>query len=252
MAKKAGIRERIGTKNRLFHWAYCNRLVPLSRKNSPFHEAQLNLQLLCTLGAKKLYSFQEIGGLYGMTRLGPLPALISASLEPGKFNLILHPKSRGSAREWGLENFRALIGILPSDQYKIFITGTAAEGKLAESLIDEFPSMTDLSGKLTLAQLVSFISRADGLVAGSTGPLHIAAALGIHALGIYPPMRPIHPGRWAPIGQQAEVFVLEKDCSACRKSKDCACIRAIQPGQVKECLLQLPIPSTGAVAGTLK
>src|SRR5262249_11693579 len=175
LAKKAGIPERIGTKNRIYHWAYCNKLVPLSRKNSPFHEAQLNLRLITCLGAKKLYSLPEIGGLYGLARLDPLPALISAMLEPGKFNLILHPKSQGHGREWGLDNFRKLITILPQDQFRIFITGTATEGKILRPLVDEFPFVTDLTGKLTLSQLVSFIARADGLVAAGTGPLHIAA-----------------------------------------------------------------------------
>ena len=129
MAWKAGIRERIGTTNRLYHWCYCNIRVPLSRKNSPYHEAQLNLRLLVTLGARAQYSLSEIGSYYGLTRLTPLPPAVTGLLAPDRFNLILHPKSRGSAREWGLDNFRQLIALLPRERYKIFLTGTAAEGQ---------------------------------------------------------------------------------------------------------------------------
>jgi heptosyltransferase-3 len=241
LAYRAHIRERIGTTNRLYHWRYCNIRVPLSRKNSLHHEAQLNLQLLTPLGARELYSLREISHYYGLTRLSPLPPATRALLAPDKFNLILHPKSRGSAREWGLDNFRQLIALLPGNRFKIFLTGTATEGQLLQPLLQEYPFLTDLTGRLSLGELLTFISKADGLVAASTGPLHMAAALGIHALGIYPPIRPMHPGRWAPVGKRAEVFVKEKDCEACRQTANCTCIREIRPLQLAE-YLQLLLP----------
>jgi heptosyltransferase-3 len=234
MAKRAGIKQRIGTTNRLYHWWYCNRLVWLSRKKSPYHEAQLNLRLLTPLGAAALYSLQDISNYYGLTRLTPLPPEIAGLPDPGKFNLILHPKSRGHGREWGLDHYIQLVGLLPPDQFKIFITGTAAEGRLLEPLLKACPSVTDITGRLSLAEFITFISRADGLLASGTGPLHLAAALGIHAIGIFPPLRPIHPGRWAPIGPKAKALVKDTDCIACRKTMDCTCVRDILPAQVKE------------------
>ena len=88
---------------------------------------------------------------------------------------------------------------------------------------------------------MTFISKADGLIAASTGPLHLAAALGIHALGIYPPIRPMHPGRWAPVGPGAKVFVKSQYCEACRRTADCVCIREIRP-EVLEDYLQTLTP----------
>ncbi|HVS97634.1 MAG TPA: glycosyltransferase family 9 protein [Puia sp.] len=242
LARDAGIRRRIGTSHRLFHYLYCNVLVPLSRKHSPYHESQLNLQLLAPLGAKELYSPGEIANCYGLTRLPELPPSIAGLLAPDRFNLILHPKSRGNGREWGLDNFRELIGILPQERFKLFLTGTAAEGQLLEPLVDEFPFLTDLTGRMTLDHFLSFIAAADGLLASGTGPLHMAAALGIHALGLFPPIRPIHPGRWAPVGPRARVFVYKTECDACRKTADCVCMREIQPRQIRDYLLTLPAP----------
>ena len=233
VAKKARIAERIGTTNRIYHWRYCNVLVRLSRRNSPYHEAQLNLRLLAPLGGRSDYSLEEIGGYYGLTRLAPLPAEIEGLLDRGRFNLILHPKSRGSAREWGLENFGRLVGLLPRERFKVFVSGTAADGQLLAPLLAEYPFVTDLTGRLTLGQLITFLSKADGLIAASTGPLHLAAALGIHALGIYPPIRPMHPGRWAPVGRKARVFVKGGACSACRAGGDCDCIRGIRPEELE-------------------
>ena len=236
LAKRAGIPQRIGTTNRLYPWWTCNTLVKLSRKNSPYHESQLNLKLLVPLGAKDLYSPDEIAGYYGLTRLSPLPADLAALLAPDKFNLILHPKSRGHGAEWGLENFRRLITILPRDRYKIFLTGTAEEGKLLTSLTAEFPDITDLTGRMSLKEFIAFIAAADGLVASGTGPLHMAAALGRHALGLFPPRRPIHPGRWAPVGRHAKFFVKETNCEACKRTGDCSCIREIPAEELRDYL----------------
>jgi ADP-heptose:LPS heptosyltransferase len=92
--------------------------------------------------------------------------------------------------------------------------------------------LVDLTGKLDLRQLISFISAADGMVAASTGPLHIAAALNKFALGLYAPMRPIHAGRWAPVGKNAAYLMLDRFCNDCRKSLECHCIKSIPPEEV--------------------
>ncbi len=235
-AQKAGIPVRVGTGHRIFHWLYCNKLVNFSRKNSDQHESLLNFKLLEPLGIDHTPTLTEIPSLYGLQPPEEkLPDEITSLLQPEKINLIFHPKSKGSAREWPMENYYQLANALNPDKYGIFITGTAAEGTLIEqqqAQLFALPHVHNLTGKLTLGQLIRFISEADGLVACSTGPLHIAAALGKHTLGIYPPMRPIHPGRWAPVGKQAEVLVLNKNCDDCRKTQNCTCIQAITVHQV--------------------
>jgi ADP-heptose:LPS heptosyltransferase len=227
--KNAGIPVRVGTSHRFFHWLNCNKLVNLSRKNSDLHEAQLNFKLLHPLGIEYVPELADIPALYGMqAKQLPLPEEIESRLHKEKFILILHPKSKGSAREWPMENYLALARQLSPEEYQIFVTGTEAEGALIKKQqpdIFSLPHVSDATGKLSLEQLIKLIGRTDGLIACSTGPLHIAAALGKHALGIYPPIRPMHPGRWAPLGTKAEVLVLEKNCEDCRRSQACHCIR---------------------------
>ena len=41
-----------------------------------------------------------------------------------------------------------------------------------------------------------------------------------------------HSGRWAPIGKNTKVFVAEKECSDCRKTTQCACMREISAAEV--------------------
>ncbi|NTW31609.1 MAG: glycosyltransferase family 9 protein [Bacteroidetes bacterium] len=233
LAKNANIPIRIGASGRYYHWITCNKIVKLSRKNSIYHETQLNLKLLIPLGAKKLFDESEIPLLYGLNKIAPLNEKFKKLIDTKKINIIIHPKSKGSAREWGVNNFINLIESLPSEKFKIFISGTKEEGgAIKKELIDRFPEVIDMTGQLSLEQLISFIAAADGVVAASTGPLHIASALGKYALGLYAPMRPIHPGRWAPIGINSTFLVKEGECNKCRKSVDCECIRGIKPSDV--------------------
>lgn len=236
LAREAGIPLRIGTTGRLYHWLNCNRLVGLSRRHSPLHEAQLNILLAKSLLSQPAPALNKISSLFGLSRLKPLLPETMDLIETDRFNLILHPKSKGSAREWGAANFAALASMLPSDSYKIFITGTVTEGEMLqqEGFFETAGPVINLCGKLSLDELISFIGAADGLIAASTGPLHLAAALGKVALGIYPPIRPMHPGRWAPLGEKAGFVVAEKECSDCRKGGPCHCMLSISAQQVKQ------------------
>jgi ADP-heptose:LPS heptosyltransferase len=234
LAKEAKIPVRVGTRNRLFHWFTCNRLVTLSRRHSPLHEAQLNLQLLAPLGYHEpleLGAVAKLVRLHAAASLRPKWQQLLATRQPRQLNVILHPRSRGSAREWGLAHFGQLAQLLHTAGHRVFISGTAAEGaELADWLRDNAAFITaDLTGLLELPEFLAFIAAADGLVAGSTGPLHLAAALGRHALGLYPPIRPMHPGRWAPLGPHAEYLVFDRpDCQDCRvQPAACTCIKAI-------------------------
>lgn len=205
ISRAAGIKLRIGTTNRVFHWFTCNKLVKLSRKKSDLHEAQLNLILLKPLGLAAVPSLHDIIEHINFESRTPLPADLADKLSGDKFNLIIHPKSHGSGMEWGLDNYAGLIHTLPSDIFNIIITGSDKEKLLLADWITTLPdTVVDMTGKMTLPQLTSFISDADGLIASGTGPLHIAAMTGINALGLFPSVRPIHPGRWAPLGKKAE------------------------------------------------
>lgn len=204
LAKKAGVKTRIGTTNRILHWFTCNKLVKLSRKKSDLHEAQLNLVLLKPLGLVAIQTLPQIIEHNNLQPTVALPDKLKALFDKKKFNLIIHPKSHGSGVEWGLENYKELTEALDGDKYKIFITGSDKEKAMLANWIPTLPAhVVDVTGAMALEEFIAFINKADGLLASGTGPLHVAAALGINALGLFPSLRPIHPGRWAPLGNKA-------------------------------------------------
>lgn len=231
-AKLAKIPVRIGTIRRLYNWRYCNKFVNVSRKKSLLHESQLDMQYLKALGLKSDYSYQEIIALRHYTSFELTPS-VRALLDPHKFNLILHPKTRGEHIEWPLKQFAALIAQLPQDQFHVLVTGSQREGEqVRDTLLRPFPWVVDVCGRLNLAELNALIAHADGLIAASTGPVHLAANFGIHTLGLYAPIRPFDAGRWGPVGEKVEVIARKGPCSDCRLAGPCHCVADISVAEV--------------------
>jgi ADP-heptose:LPS heptosyltransferase len=233
-ARRAGIPVRIGSNRHLQHWWTCNRLVPITRKRSRLHEAQLGLQLLAPFGVPIPQPYQALGALMGLTMPTPTPEIL-AHLKRGRRNIILHPLSVGGDR-WGLARFADLMALLDAERDHILLTGTAAEAALYRAVLPVAQAnVTDLGGRLTVEELWQLIAASDALVACSTGPLHLAAAAGIRTVGIYGNFRAINPDRWGPIGRDAHALVYDPDCPTCAVGH-CTCLTQIPASRVLACL----------------
>ena len=240
LAKKAKIQYRIGTSHRTFHFLTCSHRINFTRKKSILHESQLNFELLRPFGLTEIPSLEELNQITCnfIAPKAELPEFIIKKLNTNKDkNVILHPKSQGSAVEWGLENYRSLSLKLEKLGYTVFFTGTEKEGEQFRSSIHFNDHIIDTSGKLTLNQLIYFISICGSLVACSTGPLHIAGYLNCKAIGLYSPRKPIHPGRWRPLGSNVEILVNDENCEVCKKRKPCNCIEKISIERVLELIV---------------
>ena len=232
LAKKSGIPNRIGTSHRLFHLLTCNHRVNFTRKNAVAHESQLNFHLLKPCGLTTLPSLKEINSYTHFASTQHLPEWLLTELNTNKPTVILHPKSQGSAVEWGIGNFIALAQQLIDDGYNVFFTGTEKEASFFRDLVPD--QCIDTTGKLSLDELIAFIQQIDYLVAASTGPLHIAGLLNRGAIGLFSPRKPIHPGRWMPLGSKSQTLVFDENCSNCATGKPCNCIEKITVASVSE------------------
>jgi ADP-heptose:LPS heptosyltransferase len=239
LAKEAAIPVRIGTSRRIYHWWTCTHRVPLSRRYSPLHEAQLNSLLLEPVLGSGTPSPEDLAGLYGLTARSHLSADLEAILAKAKFRLVLHPRSRGSAREWPMQHYIKLIELLEHQDMDFFITGTDAEAAEIHASLATLPSRLEsrvhnLAGKLRLTELMSLLARANGFIGASTGPLHIAAALGVRTLGIYPSISPMDSRRWGPLGKRAKAISAKApgECNACRNADVCPCMEQVTPEAV--------------------
>lgn len=226
LAKRAKIKWRIGTRNRWYHWLTCNRLISLSRKASPLHEAQLDCHFLRAFDLPHTYSLTELAASYRYKAVSLTPAA-ATWIDPTRFNLVIHPLTRGRHIEWTLPNYRALLARLPAEQVNVVVTGhgddVAILTRELQSFAAEFPAVRFSQGQLTVADLVSVIHHADGLIASSTGPVHLAASAGIRTLGLYAPIKPFDAARWGPVGRHASTLAAPNPCSDCRDLSPCRC-----------------------------
>jgi heptosyltransferase-3 len=229
LAKKAQIPMRIGTSHRSFHLLTCTHRLGFTRKKSALHEAQLNFELLRPFGLEEIPSLEAVTAFTEKFSVTPqkMPDSIQHALSQAKKTVILHPKSQGSALEWPIESYLSLTRQLNAEGYSVFFTGTEQEGAQFRAQLPTHPLVIDTTGKLTLDELIYFISQVNHLVACSTGPLHIAGFVGTHAVGLFSSRVPIHPGRWKALGKKVSILVNDPKCPTCKKGKTCNCIQEI-------------------------
>jgi len=232
LAKKGKIPFRIGTSHRTFHFLNCNFKVNFSRKNSLWHEAQLNFELARPLGLKAIPSLEELMDQSAnfLVPVNTFPSTI-AKIDLSQA-IVLHPKSQGSALEWPIEKHLELANELVNSGKAVLITGTEAEGLLIRERFTFSPQLIDVTGQLSLSQMISLLSEVKVAVACSTGPIHIKSIIGGNAIALFATRRPIHPGRWRPLGLKSTVLVFDENCPGCKKSKSCRCLENISVANV--------------------
>jgi len=203
LMKKAKVETRIGTSHRFFHLFTCNERVKFTRFNSDLHEAQLNFELLRPLGLERIPMLKEIEEMYDgfKAKYQKIPAFLMRG-----HKIVIHPKSNGSAVEWPIEKYMALAKKLAKEGRYVYFTGTEEEGKTFRHLIPEARNIVDFTGKFTLSELITFLSKCEAIIGCSTGPLHLGSILGLITVGIYSRTKPLHPGRWRPLGKKVFIF----------------------------------------------
>ena len=233
LAYKAKIPYRIGSSHRVYNWLYCNKRISFTRKNSNLHEAQLNFELLRPFGLTRLPDLTWLKSLKLLTITDKQRQVAKNTLDPNRRSLIFHPLSNGNGREWPLDNFIALAGLLDKNKYQIIVTGSKSEGeRLQAVLFDKCADIENWCGKVSLAELLDLIAVVDGVVVSSTGPLHIAAACGTKVVGLFPKQKGIDIARWGPLGIRAQSLVANESCLGCTNSADCLCMQRITPKMV--------------------
>ncbi len=121
--------------------------------------------------------------------------------------LAIGPTANWAGKAWPAENFVELIkrltgptGILPNA--RVMIIGAAAERDAALPVIASVPAdrLIDLVGKTDLPLTAACLERADFYVGNDSGPMHMAAAVGLPTLGLFGPSPEQRYGPWGDKG----------------------------------------------------
>lgn len=219
---RAHIPRRIGTCRRSCSVLF-NAWLDNKRKYSGLHEIDLNLQLLKPLGVDAIAEGRS--PVLRVDRSSAAATCRALGLPDGF--VVVHSGSGGSAANWP----RATYGLLAErllPHLPVVFTGKdrppISQGQVL-----------DLTNRTSFDQLVEVLASARAVVSGSTGPLHIAAALGTPAVGLYPNHPYLGPHRWAPRGPRVVVLQpAQQPRHACdlRADGSCTCMEGISVGQV--------------------
>ena len=215
------IRERIGTGYRWYSFFFNNKVYQ-HRKYAEKHELEFNVQMLKNLGIDEKIDRQTVQFDLNVREEDCAAIdkfLREENIDSSKKIIIIHPGSGGSAMDLPVEKFRELaLQLAEKKDIEIFITGSENERDLCEA-ISSGTKIKNFAGRLNLGELTALISKADLFIANSTGPLHIAAALGRDLIGFYPKITACLPERWGPYSEKSVVFKPDIECSDCTREQ---------------------------------
>ncbi len=232
----SGIKNRIGTGYRWYSFLF-NRKIYKHRKFAEKHELEFNVEMLNEFGIQEEVNEDKV-----IFNLKPeeksntlIEELFSANnIQNDKPVIIIHPGSGGSAVDLPLEKFKELVQIIAlKTDSTIIITGTDSEKSICSDLVIS-DKIYNFAGKVDLAGLIALIDKSDIFISNSTGPIHIAAALGKFTIGFYPKILSCSPRRWGPYTIKKNIFTPEIECSNCTRGQ-CErldCMSTIDPGKV--------------------
>jgi heptosyltransferase-2 len=147
----------------------------------------------------------------------------------------------GPAKRWLPERFGGLadrlIGALNAD---VLIFGSAAERPLAEKIASTMKHTPAIAaGETSLRQLLALMARCRLIVANDSGPMHLAAALGIPLVAIFGSTDERATG---PLGSRVRIVKRGVECSPCGRREcpiDFRCMRDLSVEEVFRATLEL-------------
>lgn len=146
---------------------------------------------------------------------GPLPG--TGHLTGGPGYVVVHPGTSVPARAWPPGHCAKAVRLLAEAGHRVVVTGHRDEKELTARVAGE--DGLDLGGRTTLPELASVLEGARAVVAGNTGPAHLAAAVGTPVVSLFAPTVPA--ARWAPFG--VPLALLGDQRAPCKDSRAREC-----------------------------
>jgi ADP-heptose:LPS heptosyltransferase len=160
--------------------------------------------------------------------------------------VVLHPgvSGFGALKRWPADRYAALARALGTERAPCAVTFGPGERALADAVVAAGDGRARAVTTASLRALAALLARARLVIAGDTGPLHLAAALGTPVLGVYGPK---DPSIYGPYGLRADgragllPVVVQPDvaCRPCRLRRCAApiCLTTLAPERVLEAAL---------------
>jgi len=152
--------------------------------------------------------------------------------------IVMNIGARWPTKRWPLESFAAVVDQLhEARRDPLVMIGGSEERAVTKKLkaLTKSPFI-DLSGEIPLGCLPALLSTSTAMITNDSGPMHIAAALGIPVIAMF---GPTSAARTGPYGTGHHVLSGQVSCSpcfsrVCRHSPEMECLHVVTPAQVVE------------------
>jgi heptosyltransferase I len=112
---------------------------------------------------------------------------------------LITPGAGWGAKQWPAERYGAVAQALAKHNLKTLVNAAPGEEPLAQEVVEASGGHAFVIS-CRIGELIALTRRARLFIGGDTGPLHLAAALGIPAVGLF---GPTDPARTGPFGERA-------------------------------------------------
>jgi heptosyltransferase I len=135
---------------------------------------------------------------------------------------VLVPGARWKTKKWPPEKFGELASRLPVQSV---VVGSKADKDSADLIVSLSKGKAiSLAGKTRLKELIAVMRKAKFVISNDSGPMHIAAALGIPVYAIFGPTDPLRTG---PYGKGHTNISTAIPCAPCFK-KTCEYVKCLE------------------------
>lgn len=210
---KAKIPRRFGVLSQWHSFLFLNQGSRQKRSLAEMHEADYNYEIVST-GVKVLWnknfdSFNMKTPILQLSAPDNKTLLEKFQLSPSTY-FVVHPGMAGSALNWKpvqyIDFIKGYLSKFPEKQ--IVITGTPMDEAYLKDIKQQFSdnkTVKILQNKINTEELLTVLKNSCGVLAPSTGVLHLAASLNVPSYGIYSPIKVQHPKRWAVRGEKISI-----------------------------------------------
>jgi len=218
----AGIPFRIGSG---FRWysSFYNQRVYVHRSVCDRHEVEYNLDLVKPLGLEPGSPAIQFP-LSDEERAFAKDLLKEKGIHPGAPYVVVHPGHKGSALNWKPERYGEIVAHLSQQKnLRVVITAGPDETQLISQVTafhgnlpaEQKPVL--IIGECGLRELAAVYEGSLCFLSGSTGTMHLAAAVGTPTVSLFCPIPETTPVRWGPWGNGSTVLMPKNlECPDCR------------------------------------
>ena len=155
----------------------------------------------------------------------------------------MNVSARWRTKRWPLSAFAAVLDRLHEEGHgPVVVIGSAEDRGDVEALRAATTTpFIDLAGAVPLGCLPALLSKAAAMITNDSGPMHIAAAVGVPVVALFGPTSEVRTG---PYGAGHRVLTSSIPCRpcfsrACRHTPELECLRSLTPGEVAEAVRHL-------------